>query len=451
MTAFVICLCYCLLSIGTYFIWFSRWNILAHLNLAFCVVAYIIPIIFLQQLEQFDPSLLDRFAEIMVVGTVAYMSGLFVGALVARRGSTPAFRLRVQRFDTMEATRSSNRLVIALIVGITLTLIAAVGMGGLPLFTDDPLSAKYFKGDIKERYDQVAVLYRLGTGILTVLPPLGLAMAIQDKSRRRLWVWLAGVSYVLMLATLQRGPMAEGLLVILCVLLIWRRRYLLTGLLVSATYVVGTLFYLVLDFLGLGSIQGDLVTADGDILTMIASTAPDVTDTLSFLSAWMRQDEPLTLGQTMWGGLVPGQFQWNPAVWSLVTQNFGANINDIRSGGLRLPVPVWGAANFGESGVIFVPLLAGVIAGFAIRRVASVVPSSTQLGTVTLMVYLNTILLTLGSFYILGYLEVVKAAALLWVLWPCLRMARDERSALRSARGRERVDSPRRTPLGRAG
>lgn len=435
MTTFVICLCYCLLSVGTYFIWFSRWNVLAHMSLAFSVVAYIIPVGILHLHERFEPQLLDRFAEILGIGTLAYLLGLVIGAIVAGRQPTAKFRLRVSRFDTMEQTAASKRLIIALSIGIGITVIAAIVMGGLPLFTDDPLSAKYIKGDIKERYDQVSVLYRLGTGILTVLPPISLAMAVHDKARRGMWVVLTGVSYFLMVATLQRGPMAEGLLIVLGILLIWRRRYLLAGLLMIGSYIVGTLFYLLLDLVGLGVNGSGAPRANApDLLSQIASTAPDVTDTLSFLTAWIRQGEPLTLGRTMWGGLVPGQFEWNPAVWSLVTQNYGANINDIRSGGLRLPLPVWGAANFGEFGLIALPLVVGIVSGFLVRRVASRIPSENRLGTITLTVYLNTMLLTIGSFYILGYLEVVKAAVLLWVLWPCLRITREERFELARAK-----------------
>lgn len=421
----VICLSYVALSVGLYIAWPSRWNVLAHMNLAFSLVAYVIPVLVLNQHHRFGAEAIEQFSRIMAIGAIAYVVGIILGTSVAGRKPTAKFSIRVAQLDQFDQTRSRRRLIVALVAGIVLTIIAGIGMGGLPLFAADPYTAKYFRGEYAESYSQVSIIYRLGTGFLTVLPPIALAMIFMDRKRRKTWIILSSISCFLMLATLQRGPMAEGMMVFATITLIWFGRSFIAATLIVGLYVVGTLFYTVLAWLGIGTL-GTGTSPGSDFLVQIASTAPDVTDTLSFLHAWNAQGQPLTAGRTMWGGLVPGQFEWNPAVWSLVTQNYGANIQSIRSGGLRLPVSVWGLVNFGEIGLVFIPLAAGVIAGFLVRRLSTRMPSDTLTGTVTLTVLMNTGLLTVGSFYMLGYLEVVKAAALLWVLAPCLRVSKDQ-------------------------
>lgn len=420
----LIAVCYCLLSVSTYFIWPSRWNVIAHINLGFAAIAYVLPVLVLRQHDAFPDQLLSYFARIMVLGTVSFLVGQSAGALLAGRKMGSLQLARIGRLDRLSLSTTPRRLFFVVGAGVIFTCVAAFYLGGLPLFAEDPYSAKYFRGEYRVDSPMVSLLYRMGTGILTVTLPLAVAIALGRRVRLG-WILLAATATFFMISTLQRGPMAEGLLILVAVLFVQKRRFLLCAITIGGSYVFGTLFYDVLRLLEVGQFAaGSPVRLS--LAQRVASTAPDVTDTLKFLLAWTRQGEPLTYGNTMWGGLLPGQYEWNPAVWSLVTQNYGDNINDIRSGGLRLPVPVWGAVNFGDVGVLVVPLIAGFLVGFAVKRLAAGVPSETLFGTVSQLLLMNMLLLTLGSFYILAYLEVFKISVLLWSLWPSLRKEKEE-------------------------
>lgn len=424
----VLCVCYCLFSIGTYIVWPSRWNVLAHLNLGFCVVAYIVPLLVLHQDQKYAADEIATLRHDMVLGAWTFVPALLVGAFMA---SHIAFDLNASRaylLSKMDRDKSARRLVFVLVVGIVLTCIAAVAMGGLPLFSADPLAAKYFRG-ASAVSGKISVIYRLGTCILTVLPPLTIAMAFTDRKRRKLWLVLSAAAILLMIASLQRGAMAHGALIAVVVLLIYKRHYFWAAAMIFGAYCVGAVFYIVLHSLGIGTLTPG---ASDTFWRSVAAGAPDVTDTLSFLRAWVSQGQPMTHGNTMWGGLVPGHYHWNSAVWALTTENPGTNVNAIGSGGLRLPAPVWGLVSFGHQGIYWMSGLIGLVQGFVTRRFAMVINNERGvLGVVVMTMLLGSMYATVGQLSNLSYLDVLNLLILLWVLWPSLSAAAADRRGVR--------------------
>lgn len=435
--AAIIVLSYIVLSVGTYIVWPSRWNILAHFGVAFALIAYVIPVLVLHQEERYR-DLVRPFAVLMLVGAIVFVFAMVLAAAPGRsRGRLRArragrFHGAAERLDALPGSPAARRLVIALAIGIALTCLSAVMMGGLPLFREDPFLAKYFRGQYAVS-PLVSIVYRVGTGILTVLPALAMAMAVQDKGRRTLWMVLSLASLGLMLASMQRGSMAQGVLLVLVAYLIMRGRTVLALASLIGFYVAGSVLYAIMVWLGFSQLVANGPQRSQPFWDSVAAGVPDVLDALSFYNAWLRVGEPLTYGRTSFGGLVPMQFEWNPAVWALEIQNYGVDVSQIQSGGLRLPLQLWGMASFGWVGVLALSAVVGWITGRLVRRASQSLPRATLAGVVAITMLLQAGMQTVANLDELAYLEVFKAVVLLWVLWPAL--VGDENARARAPRG----------------
>jgi hypothetical protein len=99
---------------------------------------------------------------------------------------------------------------------------------------------------------------------------------------------------------------------------------------------------------------------------LIAAGNPDIADTISFVRAF--DLNPIwTYGRTFYGGLIPGHYEWNPAVYVFKVTNPAADINDIASGGFRMPSAIWGYTAFGWLGVVLTSGLSGLISGYTTK------------------------------------------------------------------------------------
>jgi len=72
----------CLQMIAPYLIWRSRWNVPAHINLGFCVTAYIVPGLLTDVWSQTTPRIVDLYTTINAIGAVALVAGLLLGAQI---------------------------------------------------------------------------------------------------------------------------------------------------------------------------------------------------------------------------------------------------------------------------------------------------------------------------------------------------------------------------------
>jgi hypothetical protein len=174
----------------------------------------------------------------------------------------------------------------------------------------------------------------------------------------------------------------------------------------------------------------------GSVFDNIATGSPDIADQLSWLNGFLRGSY-FSYGRTIIGGLIPGNYEWNPSVWTLSYDDVGADISEMITGGLRLTPAEWGYANFGWIGVVIIPLVSGILNGFMLMTLkrAQGVLNRMQFAS-ALLVYF-----TLGQqivqFYTLNMYSTPGIAAALF-FWQANKKAWRERLARLA---RERRDS----------
>lgn len=408
----VVALSLVVLALLSYFVWPSRWNVVAHAQLAFALVAYVLPIYALGYLDHVTGEAFDLYSRVLVVGAVFAVAGTLMGGVIGRSVSLRAF----VALDThLTAGHGLDRRVQwtigAAIAGV---LAAFVGMGFAPALTPDPLVAKFFRGAYAEPYAPFAPLYRASTTIVTILLPL--ASVLAWRRRRARWVLMVGGALGVMLLGLLREPALSGVLMAVGVLLAVQGRGTMVyiGMLVGAYFVGSGLYYLLAE-LGFQAFTSS-VSAGADVLAQIAAGAPDVRDQMTFLTSWISRPE-FTMGKTFLGGLVPGNFPWNPSVWSLHVVNPGADITSIASGGLRLPAPIWGLVSFGWGGVVGVSLANGFAVGWLAAVARRLVPSPDVVQAMAWTVVYSAAIDIFPVFFRLSYLSVIQAMIVAFVLF----------------------------------
>jgi hypothetical protein len=180
-------------------------------------------------------------------------------------------------------------------------------------------------------------------------------------------------------------------------------------------YIAGGLLYEILGALGLPGFATSDTAAP--FLKRVAAGAPDVQDHRNFLERWM-QRPVYTEGRTFVGGLVPGNFEWNPSVWTHTTVNPGTDMVAVTSGGFRLQSPVWGYVSFGWPGVVGVCGLSGLLTGTLAGIAKRLLPMATAEASMAVLVIYIALQDILPGFYTLSYLAVVAVAVLVWVFAP---------------------------------
>lgn len=414
------------LSAISYVAWPSRWNVLAHAQVAFGIVAFVLPVLVLKVQYDFPPHVVDLYSKTIMLGFLCSLPGAIVGAWLASvkwRGHPPRTaslsigptKVSVPDEGDFNDRRNvvNRRVELAVLASLFGLAICFVVMGFLPALADNPFAAKFFKGSYAEPYSRVAPLYRLVTTFLALLTPIVTVYAWRRRDVR--WILYLCLSLVGLLLTLQRGPALTGILLFVGILIAASRRSMIPYFLaLLGVYVAGSGFYYVLGLLGIGE-YSNLVNGSTSLVENITAGAPDVLDQLTFLQSWQGNPE-FTYGRTFLGGLVPGNFEWNPSVWSLHITNPSAAITSINSGGYRLPAPVWGMVSFSWPGVVAVSfisgVLIGVVTGIAKRRVK--VPDL-EVSVLRYVVY--SAVLACANFYVLGYLDIIS----LFLMWYIFR------------------------------
>jgi hypothetical protein len=235
------------------------------------------------------------------------------------------------------------------------------------------------------------------------------------KRRSGTWTFTLVACLLALFVGLQRAPAVTGLLLFVGIL--WVRKagglaaYLM---LLIAVYFAGGALYTILSLLGVGSFAGSS-THQGWLATAAAG-APDIKDQVSFLRAWLAYNPPLTHGLTFVGGLVPGNYHWNSAVWSLSVANHSSDISSIASGGLRLPPPLWGLVSFGWAGVIGVSFVFGIFSGYFASAFRPLVEKATvKDGSIWLLIYVAFTGVVV-NFYRMSYFSLIQLVVLVAVL-----------------------------------
>src|SRR5258708_15118240 len=79
MQGVLIFLCSSIFMCGTYLVWPSRYNVMAHLNVGFILIAYLIAAIILEDQNEFSADIVSLYVRILVLGAVFFVIGLFSG------------------------------------------------------------------------------------------------------------------------------------------------------------------------------------------------------------------------------------------------------------------------------------------------------------------------------------------------------------------------------------
>lgn len=428
LTPLILCVSNGLLMVGSYLVWPSRWNIPAHLQLGFWLTAYLIPIFATDVLENASPEAVQLYVCLQCLGTPTFLIGQWIGF---RAGSSARPRIVQRAFDAIDRCRPeqlekdvARKMAWVMGVGVAGMLLSFMVMGFVPAFADDPLTAKFFRGAYQAPYLRVASLFRISYYALVHGVPLALILWYTKARREFLFLGIAG--FLLLAATLTRELAVTGVVMFLGLLAARHRRWFPVYL-VTMTFLVplgSVSYYFAGQFLGQSALA-EHYDADSGAWEMIASGAPDMVDQLHFLDAF--QDfRQWTHGRTFFGGLVPNQYAWNPSVWSLRVMVGDNNVDtsEIVSGGLRLPVTIWGYVSFGFLGTICVSLLSGLFSGLATNGLKELVTGDSL---VQAMIGL-TLFMTLGEqlivFYRLSYFYLPGIALAIWLIpWSSLRDA----------------------------
>ena len=242
---------------------------------------------------------------------------------------------------------------------------AAVFIGGfymlsgiIPAFAENPLVAKYFAGEYTARAAPYMPLFRGGMVLYQVGVLVGILLLPSRLNVGRMMMFvlvgLLGFAVVLALLSLRRGVAAQPILEGLLILLVVRARlgWIIVGVAVYLTvFTFGSAANQILVYvLGLKNEVG---------LDAIIKGLSDIHDILWFVDAYHKAGPPPTMGMTVFGGLVPYDFRWNPGNYTKWI--IGADLNT-GSGGFRLPMSLWGYDAFGYAGLV----LWSAVDGFAI-------------------------------------------------------------------------------------
>ncbi|MBO0981001.1 hypothetical protein [Microbacterium sp. SD291] len=396
----------------TYIVWMNRWNIVAHVALAFSMIAYVIPIVFLHQLDDLSSQALDLYYQVMAAGLLFAVLGVLVGAMLSKLLDTDRLKERTDFESPVIQATVRRRVMLLGALGVAGVFLAFGLMGFIPAFTADPLVAKFFRGQYAAAYAPVAPLYRGATSVLSVLLPLLFLYAVSLRKGRAAVIAVSAVTALLL--GLIRDPAASGVLLLIGVYVAVRRKpwVLYFAILVGTYFVGGALYY----FLTLFGVEGYGIVAAGgnDLLAQVAAGAPDIKDQIAFLNAWLRAPQ-YTYGATWIGGLFPGNNPWNPSVWSLRIVNPTQDIATIASGGLRLPPPIWGLVSFGWPGVVFVSFTTGLIQGFLAGLAKRLLPSASLEVTAYWLVLYTAVADVFPAFFRFSYLTVLQLILLVLV------------------------------------
>lgn len=349
-------------SIGTYLVWPSRWNIPAHINLGFALTAYVIPVMMTHLLDQFPAQLLDFYKSLIEIGAGFYLVGMICGAALPR--------VKMWRLPFSFASLGESELVAfvsrrAIWLGwfaIFGMIVSFRVMGFVPMFAENPLVAKYLRGTYQDTYRQVAVLFRGSEQIIVVTFPI--IVILYYVTRHKVFALTAVLVFLLQSLTLARGNVGQPILLALGLIAASRGYKTLVAYAVAVAFTVlvaSASTYYAARLLNPRAGQGD----SSAFWENAASGTPDISDTLTFL--WGFEEHPVwTYGRTFVGGLIPFHYRWNPGIWSLRVESGDEDldVNDLISGGLRLPAPVMGYTAFGWPGVIVVCLLSGMATGY---------------------------------------------------------------------------------------
>lgn len=336
---------------------------MAHLNLGFIFIAYFIPTIILKDQNDYPDDIVSLYTLILAVGAICYVIGLYSGFII-KPVHFSNFSFSVLDVDNYKAKiiRVTDTFMK---IGICGLILAYAMMGFVPAFAADPVSAKFFRGDYQVPF-YVSIVYYSSFFILTTITPIAIVAWYSNRKKKK-FLFGAIFAVALMTVSLSRGPAFSGLVLAIAIILSFKNRwtFILLILMLFSIYLLSSVFYFVVGVRDLTEVSGSFKD-DHVIWRIISAGTVDITDQLNFMD-FFNKDPLWTYGRTVFGGLVPSHFAWNPAVYTLRVTRPGEDITTLVSGGLRLPAPLWGYVSFQWIGVAVFCFLSGLLKGLLLK------------------------------------------------------------------------------------
>lgn len=393
---FFLLISYLVFTCGSLLVWRSKNNTLAILEVPFFFTAYCFPLLVFPYDSFYSGQSIDRLVYLNSVGAVFYLLGCFVGFRLAKNDND-IFSWGAVEDGRVNFELVQKKILIFIAIGVAGMAMSYAWMGMTPAFAEDPFSAKFFKGDYKDKYDQISVIYRFSQFILITILPICFSLVFDFKSK--LMGILAVCAMAMLALSLTRAPVLKGLL--LCIAVFCSSSKTKTLIFVVAStclYLAGSALYWITG-----------LTEGGDqIAETILSGAPDIFDHLTFIENF-EPERDATYGLTFFGGLVPGSFEYNPSIFSLSISNPLADISEIRSGGFRMPASIWGYAAFPEVGPILVSAFSGLLLGIYSKKLRNALSKSTRLTTKVInLTWFQAIPYFFINFFVMPYFGLIS-------------------------------------------
>ena len=350
-----ICVSLLALTCGQILFWRRRDNVLGYLQVGLFLTTLLLPLAGTGLLEEFNEQIVELYAQILMIGSVAYLAGMCFGAPLGNRparGAGYTFTLRPARLLNLIIVR--GRVLAA--IGVVALALGYILLGYAPLLAADRANAKFGVGVYQAGFQRGAIVYRFALAVAGAALPVALALLFR---RRRLLdlTLIAGLTLGLVLS-LSRTVAFSGVLLFLVALAIEKR---VRPFFITLTVVV--VFFI-------GALSNELFfpeVAQGSLIARAAASAPDIRDQLGFIRGFEFWGERRSPGALL-AGLSLGQSDDDPSNYAVRTLTGFTNLQGIASGGLRLPAPVWGYASFGFFGAAGFGFLAGLFTGWGTTR-----------------------------------------------------------------------------------
>jgi hypothetical protein len=372
---------------------------MAHLNLGFIFIAYFVPTVILNDQNDFSPDIVSLYTWILAVGALCFIIGLVSGFFIK------PIHFSNFSFTTLSVERYKKRITdvtrVFMLTGIIGLSCGYVLMGFVPAFAADPVAAKFFRGPYQVPF-YVSIVYYSSFFILNTITPVAIIIWYINK-KKNLFLFGAITGIFLMAVSLSRGPAFSGAVLAIAVVLSFKNRWTFAFLIffLFSIYLFSSVFYFFIGIRDFGTVSAGF--KDDHVFWRILSAGTiDIQDQLNFLDFFDKS--PIwTYGRTVFGGLVPSHYEWNPAVYTLRVTNPGEDVTTLISGGLRLSAPMWGYVSFKWFGVAVFCLLAGFIKGVFLKFTKYWILKSRSVLIATMIIVLNISIFTPASdFYVLS-------------------------------------------------
>ncbi len=309
-----------------------------------------------------------KFENLKSLSYILFIGGL-ITALFTFVGYSASSKLKYILLKTTDSRLYSvvvrnnklrNTIFLLSFFGMLLMAFAYIKMGFIPILSENPMVAKFFANEYQEAYRPVAPFFRMGLNILILAAPFLVLYSFTNLNKNKLLsMFTLLFVFLFLLSTMRRGPIGMAFVYILMLFSIYYK---------NGKYIV---HFFVINFIifSLGSAFNGLLfyligASDTFSILEIFHGVPDIVDLFWFWDSFQNGNNEFAFGRTIYGGLIPYHYEWNPGNYTKIV--IGGTGNEA-SGGFRLPEAVWGYVNFGWIGVLIWSAWNGFIAGIRLK------------------------------------------------------------------------------------